>query len=82
MNLNEAEKRTRLPWTPQATSMLAGLSEDFPIEEFETWVIKTKFGVGGSYITEFLEIQMQKKMEETALKKIEKVFPNSQQIKN
>lgn len=59
MQIDEAAKRVTLEWTPQATLLLANLSEDFPIEEFEEWVKQTKFGVGGGYIIEFLEIKKQ-----------------------
>jgi len=77
MNLRNAEKRIKLDWSVQATTMLAALSEDFPIEEFEAWVMGNKFGVGGSYLTEFLEIQEKKRRFEVALNKAKKaLFPN------
>lgn len=85
MNLNDdLKKRMRLPWSTQAIAMLAGLSEDFPIEDFERWVMSTKFIVGGGYITEFLEIQLNKKKQQEAenatLEKIQNIFPDSKQI--
>lgn len=55
MNLKEAEKRTRLRWSRQATTLLESMPESFQIEEFESFVEENFFIVGSTYLIEFLE---------------------------
>ena len=49
---------TRLNYSEQAKVLLSKLKENsIDIQEFEDWVIKNKFLVGGGYILEYLELR-------------------------
>lgn len=48
----------QLKYSEQAKAILDNLKENsINIEEFENWVTKNKFIVGGSYIVEFLALK-------------------------
>lgn len=55
MNLDEAKKRMKLKWSPQALVLLESFKDDFDIEGCEKWVEENKQAVGGAYVIEFLE---------------------------
>ena len=51
-----------MEYSSQAKAILDNLKEDtINIEEFEAWVTKTKFIVGGGYIIEYLTLKSEVK---------------------
>lgn len=51
---------SKLKYSMQARLILENFPATFPFYEFEQWVERDKFVVGGGYILEFLELRAEK----------------------
>lgn len=61
--LMEKVKASDLKYSPQAVAFLEAFKDDFPFEEFEAFVKKELFTVGGQHLLIFQDQRMKQKKE-------------------